>query len=71
MAASLGSIVSSTPAIPTTFSVRSAEDGPEGEPDAKRQRVPKRDDGSYWPEEDWISSHPVSLVLFASYLNRF
>lgn len=38
---------------------RSADGGPEGEPNAKRQRVPKRTDGSFWPEEEWLSSHPV------------
>ena len=38
---------------------RSAEDRPDGEPAAKKQR---RAEGIYYPEEDWISSHPVSLL---------
>lgn len=66
MVSSLGSTLSATPVAPITMSARAAEDGPEGEPDAKRQRVPRRDDGSYWPEEEWISSHPVSPVHIVS-----
>lgn len=46
---------------------RSAEDGPDGEPTAKKQR---RSEGIYYPEEDWISSHPVSNSSFPTELDR-
>ena len=36
------------------------DDGPDEEPNAKRQRVPDRVDGTYYPEEEWLASHPVS-----------
>lgn len=47
---------------PATF-VRPAEESPDDEPGAKRQRVIKKMDGSYWPEEEWIAAHPVSNFI--------
>ncbi|KAM0791813.1 hypothetical protein ACM66B_004073 [Microbotryomycetes sp. NB124-2] len=29
----------------------------------KRQRVEKRGDGTLWPEEDWLASHPEEITL--------
>lgn len=45
--------------------VRSAEEYPDDEPGAKRQRVSRPTDGSYLPEESWLLSHPVSPSIFS------
>lgn len=42
---------------------RPAEEDLGEEPVAKKQRVMKRGDGSYYPEQDWLNSHPVSPPL--------
>ena len=40
---------------------RQMDDGPDGEPGAKKVKITsKKTDGGYYPEEDWIASHPVS-----------
>ncbi|KAM0750422.1 hypothetical protein T439DRAFT_289553 [Meredithblackwellia eburnea MCA 4105] len=46
--------------IPGESNVRPAEDEPEGEPSAKRT---KREDGHYYPEEEWIESHPNPITV--------
>ena len=52
---------------PQTGMVRNAdqmEASGENAPPAKRQKIAKLLNGSYYPEADWISLHPVSgLVL--------
>ena len=50
-------------ALPPGAYVRPAEGGPDGEPSAKKQR---RIEGTYYPEEDWINSHPVRLLSLCS-----
>lgn len=42
---------------------RAADDAPEGEPKAKRQMKKKEVDRSLLSEEDWLNSHPVSLLF--------
>ncbi|KAL8286882.1 hypothetical protein RQP46_003888 [Phenoliferia psychrophenolica] len=52
------------PPAPASFSAgRPADDGPDGEPSAKRQRVPDRVDGTYYPEEEWLASHPNPITI--------
>jgi splicing factor 3A subunit 1 len=38
---------------------RPAEDELEGEPSAKRQRIPKLGNGQLYSEQEWLDSHPV------------
>lgn len=48
--------------------VRSAEEmegaGEDNVPPAKRQKVAKLPSGQYYPEQDWLSMHPVSRTWF-------
>ena len=49
---------------PQVGMVRSAdemEDGADGAPPAKRQRVAKLPGGALYPEQDWINMHPVNI----------
>ena len=51
---------------PQTGMVRSAdemEDGADGVPPAKRQRVAKLPGGALYPEADWLSMHPHPIAL--------
>jgi len=45
------------------MNTRTAEEPPEGEPAAKRMKVPKLPDGQYYPEEDWLRMHPEPIKL--------
>ncbi|KAM5539086.1 hypothetical protein V8D89_007309 [Ganoderma adspersum] len=51
---------------PQAGMVRSAEemeDGADGAPPAKRQRVAKLPGGALYPEQDWLSMHPHPIAL--------
>ncbi|PIL23798.1 hypothetical protein GSI_13549 [Ganoderma sinense ZZ0214-1] len=51
---------------PQAGMVRSAdemEDGADGVPPAKRQRVAKLPGGALYPEQDWLSMHPHPIAL--------
>jgi splicing factor 3A subunit 1 len=39
--------------------MRPADDAPEGEPAAKRRRLPEMPAGTFYPEKDWLEAHPV------------
>jgi len=49
---------------PVAGVTRSAEEmGQDDEPMSKRQRVEKLPEGHYYPEADWITSHPFPIAL--------
>ena len=57
-------------ALPTGV-VRAAEEYPDDEPGAKRQRVTRPTDGTYLPEESWLLSHPVSPLFLHLFVKHF
>jgi splicing factor 3A subunit 1 len=44
--------------------MRPAEENPDEEPSAKRQRIPRMHNGQLYSEQEWLDSHPVSLFFF-------